>query len=300
MDCRKIIIGTANFGMKYGLGNKNLNQKEIVYLRQTTGNMDETNTNLQQRLNRYLHDLRHLQSQNKRLQKENDRKEQIIERLLAKQERKEQIHKNQISVLHKKMELIQTENGQLKEEIQKIAESAQQTGGHSKHLSLTSMSPPSTVRDIERLQMLRTIEINLQDIEQSIPDNVQETVSSVDSQDMMNESDIIDQLLRFEYKQSDIQMAMKMVVDKQDINKIVEFIENNLRQQNQVNDLEKKLNELHKMHDEAKREMTKFKKKCKELRRQNERLKVHRAIAKSITDTDCSYNVWKYIPFSAR
>ena len=29
MDCRKIIIGTANFGMKYGLGNKNLNQKEI-------------------------------------------------------------------------------------------------------------------------------------------------------------------------------------------------------------------------------------------------------------------------------
>ena len=29
MDCRKIIIGTANFGMKYGLGYKNVNQKEI-------------------------------------------------------------------------------------------------------------------------------------------------------------------------------------------------------------------------------------------------------------------------------
>ena len=27
MDCRKIIIGTANFGMKYGLGYKNVNQK---------------------------------------------------------------------------------------------------------------------------------------------------------------------------------------------------------------------------------------------------------------------------------
>ena len=30
MDCPKIIIGTANFGMKYGLADyKNVNQKEI-------------------------------------------------------------------------------------------------------------------------------------------------------------------------------------------------------------------------------------------------------------------------------
>ena len=169
---------------------------------------------------------------------------------MAKQEREKEIHNNQISILHQRMVAIRTENEHLKEEMHEIFFSSQPDSNGDPAFG----SAPSTIRDIERLEMLETIRTK--------PDGIQPT-TSIDSQDTINDSDIMDKLLRFGHTQSDIQNAMNMVIDKQNIN----TMENDFYPQKSISDLEEKFNELQDLYDFAQREITKFKKECKELRR---------------------------------
>eukprot|EP01083_Nonionella_stella_P020908 57991_1 len=195
-------------------------QHQMTYLRSVSLNLDAAtlhNDELNTQISEYQATVKRLTTQNKALQQKNSKYHTALEQIHQNKQRQTQICNDRVTILEDKIQTLQGECDELREEV--IVLSTPNTcEPNESPVSVDEASETSIFRLKATYSMPKN---NSQHMESEI-------VNSIGLCDVeeSNGSDIMTQWVQFGYTNDEISVAMEAVTNRSDINEIVECIEN--------------------------------------------------------------------------
>jgi len=289
-----------------------IEQQEILFLRHVSMNVDQENNDLQSQLHRYQQIVKHLRSENQSLQKENEKYKSIFEQLFEQNQKKDEIHTNNISQLENKLKQLQYENDQLRQEMSTID-----------NITMTSSISPGPILKEPQMHLTHLAK-SIQLYDDCVPAAAQKRKYSLTIKDtniehfdelgtemdhgnnectlfMEYEEDndhIMAQLMQFGYEEQEILEAMKLVNNKDDINMVIEYLQNQqdidygygVIMEDEVKQKQEEIESLQKQNKDSKLRITKLQSKIKELRVKNQKLILKHNMKKDTKDNSCMFH----------